>query len=371
MTMSWATQLPLWADEAIFSVVALLGSYLIGQFIKRVVCRRLATIAKKTSWQWDQILIEGIRRGIPFWSLLLGVYLAFGFWPLPAHLSNALANILFVLVALSVTFLLAGIASKLIVLYGSTIQQAMPVTSLTQNITRMVIVAIGLMMILNGLGISIAPMLTALGVGGLAVALALQDTLSNLFAGFYVTMSRQIQTGDYVKLESGEEGYVTDIGWRATKIKMLPNNMVLVPNAKLASAIITNYYLPDKELAVLVQVGVDYASDLEHVERVTCDVAKETLQAVPGGVATFEPFIRYHTFADFSINFTVILRGKEYVDQYLLKHEFVKRLHKRYDQEGITIPFPIRTIHMQHAERSQAPPAADSRSGQRTEVTRG
>lgn len=371
MTTLWGMQVPLWADEAVFSLVALVSSYLVGQFIKGVVCRKLAAIAKQTSWQWDEVVIEGIRKGIPFWSVLLGLYIAFGFWQLPDHLSHTLTNILFVLVALSATFLLSGIAGKLIVLYGSKIQQTLPVTSLTQNITRIVIVAIGLMMILNGLGISIAPILTALGVGGLAVALALQDTLSNLFAGFYVSMSRQIQVGDYVKLESGEEGYVTDIGWRTTKIKMLPNNVVLVPNAKLASAIITNYCLPDKELAVLIQVGVDYASDLEHVERVTCEVAKDTLQAVPGGVATFEPFIRYHTFGDSSINFTVILRAKEFVDQYLLKHEFVKRLHKRYNQEGITIPFPIRTIHMQHAERSQAPSAGDSRSGQRTEVTRG
>ena len=371
MTTLWGMQVPLWADEAVFALVALVGSYLAGQFIKGVVCRRLATLAKKTSWQWDEVVIEGIRNGIPFWSVLLGLYIAFGFWQVPDHLSHALINILFVLVALSATLILAGIASKLVVLYGSKIQQALPVTSLTQNIARGVIVTIGLLMILNGLGISIAPLLTALGVGGLAVALALQDTLSNLFAGFYVTMSRQVRVGDYVKLESGEEGYVTDIGWRTTKIKMLPNNVVLVPNTKLASAIITNYYLPDKELAVLVQVGVDYASDLEQVERVTCEVAKETLQAVPGGVPTFEPFIRYHTFADFSINFTVILRAKEYVDQYLLKHEFVKRLHKRYNQEGITIPFPIRTIHMQQAERSQAPPAIDSRSGQPTEVTRG
>jgi len=243
--------------------------------------------------------------------------------------------------------LLAGVAGKLINLYGSTVQQALPVTSLTQNLTKMVIVAIGVLMILNGLGVSITPILTALGVGGLAVALALQDTLSNLFAGFYVTMARQIKVGDYVKLESGEEGYVTDIGWRATTVRMLPNNVVLVPNAKLASAIITNYYLPEKELAVLVQVGVDYGSDLEFVERVTCEVGKDVMRTVQGGVPDFEPFIRYHTFGDFSINFTVILRAKEFVDQYLIKHEFVKRLHKRYQEEGITIPFPIRTIYSQ------------------------
>ena len=135
-----------------------------------------------------------------------------------------------------------------------------------------------------------------------------------------------------------------DIGWRAARIRMLPNNLVLVPNAKLAQAIVTNYDLPEQEMAVLVNLGVDYASNLRQVEQVTCDVAREVLRTTPGGVTTFEPFIRYHTFGASSIDFTVILRAREFVDQYVIKHEFVKRLHERYAEEGITIPFPIRTV---------------------------
>jgi small-conductance mechanosensitive channel len=118
-----------------------------------------------------------------------------------------------------------------------------------------------------------------------------------------------------------------------------------VPNEKLAKAIVTNYYFPDKEMAVLVNLGVHYNSDLKKVEKITCEVAKEVMKTVTGGVPGFEPFIRYHTFADFSINFTVILRAKEFVDQYLIKHEFVKRLHERYAKEGIVIPYPIRAIN--------------------------
>jgi small-conductance mechanosensitive channel len=133
---------------------------------------------------------------------------------------------------------------------------------------------------------------------------------------------------------------------RNTTIKTLPNNLIVVPNSKLAAAIVTNYYQPEKEMAVLVQVGVSYDSDLKKVEKATIEVAREVMKEVPGGVPEFEPFIRYHTFADFSINFTVILRGKEFVDQHLIKHEFVKRLHERYAKEDIEIPFPIRTIHM-------------------------
>jgi len=201
-------------------------------------------------------------------------------------------------------------------------------------------------LILNTLNINITPFITSLGIAGLAVGLALQDTLSNFFAGLYILISKKIKPGDYISLDSGIEGYVEDITWRNTTIRQLPNNIVIVPNSKLASSIITNYYLPEKELAVLVQVGVSYNSDLEKVERVTIEVAKEVMKEVPGGVPNFEPFIRYHTFGDFSINFTVILRAQSYVDRYLVTHEFIKRLHKRYKEEGIEIPFPIRTVYL-------------------------
>lgn len=335
---------PPWASQLVWSAVILLVTHVLGRFLNRTICARLSRWASATKWKWDEVVIAALRRGIPFWSLLLGLYLVVGLWRLPPHILDAVNRTLYILVWLSATLLAADLAARLVVLYGSQFAAAMPVTSLTENIARILIVGLGILMILNGLGISITPILTALGVGGLAVALALQDTLSNLFSGFYLTMARHIRVGDYVKLESGQEGYVEDIGWRATKIRMLPNNMVLVPNNKLAAAIITNYYLPSRELAVLVDVGVDYSSDLASVERITCEVASEVMRATPGGVPDFKPFIRYHTFGEYSVNFSVVLRAKEFVDQYLIKHEFIKRLHVRYQQEGITIPFPTRTV---------------------------
>jgi small-conductance mechanosensitive channel len=120
-----------------------------------------------------------------------------------------------------------------------------------------------------------------------------------------------------------------------------------VPNARLASNIVTNYGQPDTEMAVLIEVGVSYDCDLPHVEAVTIEVARDVLQTVPGGVASFEPFIRYHSFGPSSVNFTVIMRAGEFADQYLLKHEFVKRLHRRFQEEGIRIPFPIATVQFE------------------------
>jgi small-conductance mechanosensitive channel len=310
-----------------------------------VIFRRLILWSRNTKSQVDDAIIVAIKGPFIIWFLILGIYFALGSSELPQEIISIADKVLLVLGIFSVTLALANISARLIRIYSSKIETALPVTSLTENISRIIIFCVGILVILSGLGISITPMLATLGIGGLAVALALQDTLSNLFSGFHIIMARQIRVGDYIKLDSGEEGYVTDITWRTTKIRMLPNNVILVPNEKLTKVIVTNYYLPDKEMAVLINVGVHYKSDLKKVEKITCEVGKEVMKDVLGGVPGFDPFIRYNTFNSSSIDFTVILRAKEFVDQYLIKHEFVKRLQERYAKEGIVIPFPIRAIN--------------------------
>ena len=216
---------------------------------------------------------------------------------------------------------------------------------------------------LANLGLSITPLLTALGVGSLAVALALQPTLSTLFAGILLAIGRPIRVGDFVELETGTKGVVTDIGWRATRIRELPNNLIVVPNSRIVEMILINYNLPEPEQAALVQVGVAYGSDLERVERVTCEVGHAVLEDVAGGVSGFEPFIRYHTFGDSSIEFTVILRIQQFADRYLVAHEFIKRLKARYEREGIEIPFPQRVVHGLPAGREVPSPHGPALTG--------
>ena len=331
--------------EMLMPLIIFLVVLSIGLIAKKIIFIRLACWAKKTSTQLDDVIIQTIKGPFVILCLMLGLYFALQFSKLPENIVHVMSKSILILGIFSVVLALANLLSGIIKIYASRIDYALPVTSLTQNIARIFIFSIGALIILNSLGVSITPILATLGVGGLAVALALQDTLSNLFAGFHITVAKQIRVGDYVKLETGEEGYVVDINWRSTKIKMLPNNLILIPNDKLNKAIVTNYNLPDKEMAVLVDLGVHYKSDLGKVEKVTCEVAKSIMEEVSGGVEYFEPFIRFNAFGDSSIKFTVILRAKEFVDQYLVKHEFIKRLHKRYAKEGINIPYPIRAIN--------------------------
>ena len=176
--------------------------------------------------------------------------------PLTRAVQHTINQVLTVLLIFVATLSVARVVTGLV----RTVTQSRPgvagSATIFVNITRILVLAIGFLVVLQTLGISIAPLLTALGVGGLAVALALQDTLANLFAGIHILASKTVQPGDYIRLSSGEEGYVEDINWRQTTVRNLSNNLVVLPNGQLAQANMTNFMRPEQQLTVLVQVGV-------------------------------------------------------------------------------------------------------------------
>lgn len=215
---------------------------------------------------------------------------------------------------------------------------------------RMLVFGLGLLILLDSFGVSITPIIASLGIGTLAIALALQPTLENLFAGVQIAVDKPMLVGHFIRLESGEEGLVHKIGWRSTWIRLPPDNIVVIPNKTLVNSIILNYHYPDRETNLVIGLGVHYQSDLEHVERVTIEVARDVLKTVPGGVADFEPSVRFHTFADYSINLNVVLRVKEQPDTGMVRHEFIKRLKKRYEQEGVVIPYPVQAVNHQQEQ---------------------
>ncbi|NVK56802.1 MAG: mechanosensitive ion channel family protein [Alteromonadaceae bacterium] len=226
-----------------------------------------------------------------------------------------------------------------------------PLLNNTRNIAsgaiRACLIGLCVLLVLGSLGISVTPLIASLGITSLAVALALQPTLENFFSGVQILIDKPFRIGDYIELESGEQGFVDKIGWRSTWIKMLPNNIVIVPNGKLSQSKIINYYYPEKELSVPVEVGVHYNSDLDFVETVTLEVANQVLLDHEWGVESYDPFVVFHTFDNSSINFTVMLRTKEYFNRFFVKSTFIKALHRRYNDEGIVIPFPITALNLQ------------------------
>jgi small-conductance mechanosensitive channel len=349
-------------DDLIVASAAVAAGAAAGLLL-RLALRWLGERARRTRWSGDDMVVKALQTVAPWAALAAGLSSAAAALPLTVTIGRTVNHVLVAGLILATTVTAARLVADLVRSLTLSRSGAAGAGSATifVNITRIAVLAIGILVLLQTLGISIAPLLTALGVGGLAVALALQDTLENLFAGVHILASRTVQPGDYIQLSSGEEGYAVDINWRNTVVRQLPDNLVIIPNAKLAGAITTNYHQPQRQMSVVVQAGVGYDNDLEHVERVTTEVARRVMAEVAGGVPEHQPAVRFHTFGDSRIDFSVILRAGEFSDQYLIKHEFIKRLHQRYQAEGIDIPFPTRSVVLRH--QGEVPPRRQTTAG--------
>jgi small-conductance mechanosensitive channel len=335
------------ADLAVPATIAVIAMAVL-LVIRSIVMSMAKRWAKTTATKIDDIIVSSLRTPTIFWCAALGLYLGITFSDLPPKYSQTGSTLLTVIIIASVTIAAANLSGKIFRNYLQSSELPIPSSGLAYGLLKGSILIIGFLIILSVLGVSIAPLLTALGVGGLAVALALQDTLANLFAGIHILMEKSIRVGDFVKLESGQEGYVDDITWRTTRVRMLPNNMVVIPNSKLSQSVVTNFHLPEKRMSLLIPVAVSYAADPDAVESI---LLEETIQAVgdiPGLLGDPAPMVRFIPgFGDSSLDFTLICQVEEFADQYPVQHELRKRILRRFRDEGIEIPYPQRTVHIQ------------------------
>jgi small-conductance mechanosensitive channel len=312
----------------------------------RILHRRLGVRAERLGSGPLAAAVETLGIPLTIATVVVGLWGLEVLLPLPAEVDKTVSVAARVLLLLAALVFLDRFVYRLLVYFKGRFAYIDISRGIVRGMLRLLIVAVGLLLLLDALHISITPIVASLGIGSLAVALALQGPLSNLFAGLFVLADRTVRVGDYVKLDSGEEGYVTHIGWRHTRVRTIANIAIIIPNSRLGTSVIQNLNLPQEEVSIYFPVGISYASDLRRVEEVTLDVARRVQQEAPGAVRGFEPFVRYHTFDSSSINFNVALRVVDFGSTYIVKHEFIKALHERYRQEGIVIPFPLRTLDL-------------------------
>jgi small-conductance mechanosensitive channel len=347
---------PLWAYAPVF----LSAWIILGLGAKALALGRLRGAGGSQGVRFRGILARALN--IPLLLLILATGLvALNHWTPARHFIEGRLNTgtILAVVAIAAGILFAdSLLRGLIQLYAERVEILKTAGGLLQGLVRGIVIVIGLLTLLETLGIPITPLIASIGVGSLAVALALQPTLESFFAGVQLVTDRPIRVGDFVRLESGEEGYVDTIGWRTTWIRMLPNNMLIIPNKQLVSSRVINYFYPSRDLMVPVDIGVHHRSDLEKVERVTTEVAEEIQRTVPGAAPDFKPAVRFTALGSSGIHFTVALRANDVSDAGLIRHAFLKALVARYAKEGIVIPYPVTAVNLDQERATPAAPAA-------------
>ena len=316
----------------------------LGMIFKQVVHTRLKKAVLTSKWEGDDIILHAVESQIVLWFFWAALSLALRDVEIAEPFGLYVSNFLIIILMASITHAAAKLIVGLLDLWSKKQGGGFQSTTMFINFVWVTVYIIGILVILDALDISIAPMLTALGIGGLAVSLALKDTLTDVFAGLHILLSKKVQPGDFVSLDSGEMGYIQNITWRNTKMLERTNNIIHIPNTKLSNAIIKNYDSGDPSFSVKIPVGVGYDSDLDVVERVVMEVANDLHQNMDEMNKQSTPSFKFRGFGQSSIDFMVYFRGNKYGDQNPIIHAFVKKLHKRFNEEGIEIPFPMRTV---------------------------
>ncbi|MDI6718336.1 MAG: mechanosensitive ion channel family protein [Methanomicrobiales archaeon] len=331
--------------EVLFALLIVLGSIVLTRALFFFIKRYLSRFTVWTETSLDDELLAVLQRFVPVVVILAGCYLGLITISLFDPYAALLNDLFAVLIVLLSAYLSARIVHVILHWYFDEFRSRtkaeldehfIPIFRIA---ITLFIYLIALILVLSILDQEVSPFLATLGIGGIAVALAVQEPLSNFFAGFYLSIDRPVKVGELIRLESGEEGYIEEIGWRSTRIRSPSNTTIVIPNSRLGQSIVTNYDRPTPLMGFGIPLGVSYASDLDRVERITIEVASQVISRVPGAVRDFQPLVRYSEFGATSIRFSVIMQAETATDRFLLIHEFIKALKKRYDEDGIQIAY--------------------------------
>lgn len=327
-----------------------------------LLLRLVVRVTSRTDGDLDDRVARVIHRPVAFFMGLVaaGAALArIGGRLTPVQLSWT-QRTLAALAVVTVAWVIVGVVRLLLEATGKRKPRFQPAARVGHRLVAVVVYTAAFLMILQEFGIAITPLLTGLGIAGLAAALALQDTLGNFFAGISIQTGRALQPGHFVRIEDPKlEGYVAEVGWRTTWIRTLAGNTVVIPNSVLAQAVITDFYLPEADMSYGLEVLVNFDSDPQKVIDVLVEEAREVQKANDGVLKDIPPHARLAGLEPYALRFNVSVRIKEFVSQYSVQQDLLTRIVARFRREGIRIPYP--TSHQfgqvvrPEAERTHGP----------------
>ena len=250
-------------------------------------------------------------------------------------------SLLVFLLIIYVTFKVAGLIQRLVMLGldRANVQMSQLLKRMVVSAARGVTIALGLLIAMSQLGISLGPLLAGLGIAGFVIGFALQDTLSNFASGMMILFYRPFDVGDVVEA-GGVFGTVNHMSLVNTTILTFDNQTLVVPNNKIWGDVIKNLN-SQRQRRVDMMFGIGYADDIPHAERLLNEivVSHESVLAYP------EPVIRLHELGESSVNF-VVRPWVNSVDYWTVYWDITREVKIRFDAEGISIPFPQRDVHL-------------------------
>ncbi len=331
-------------------------SIIIGRYVDRVM-ERIAdkfNEKKESDLQFDGVVIGALSLPIAIAIILSGFYLGVNFLYLPYELKTHVNNGILTAFILCIIVFFDRFVSELVERYlADTLSKRTKmeiddqIIVLTKKLVKLTIWIVGLVLILSNLGYDVKTLLTGLGIGGLAVALASQNLVSNLIGGFIIITDKPFKIGNWVKF-SGGIGIVEDIGIRSTKIRSTDNSIIVVPNSKLVDEIIQN--VPSKnKWKVSSTIGLTYGTSVDGLKK-AMNIIKNILLNHPN--IEKEPMtIYFKEYGDWSLNILVVYyihntKRNGYQTYINTVNEVNLKIKEEFDKEGLEFAFPTQTVYL-------------------------
>jgi small-conductance mechanosensitive channel len=328
-------------QQIIWFVIILVVSALIGWVILMLMRLAQRFFERRREGSIVSKFIGSLVKPIFILILIMGLIIGLGSFSFLARFQGLISQVRITIIVIFGIYGLTRLLSVALDWYMSSaaFRRAAAIDEGVVRLIRRIMIGVvwvlGMLILLDYHHIAISPILAGLGIGGLAIALALQPMLSNFFAGTQIVADRMLRVGDFVELEGNLSGYVTDLGWRSTRIRTLLDTLVIIPNSRLSESVITNYNYPDNDIEFDINAAVTYDSDLAYVEKVALQVANEVVQDCDEAVKSFKPWFIFEECGDANINFWIRLKARDRISIFQLKSELIKRLRTRFQQEGI------------------------------------
>ena len=317
--------------------------------VRAVMSRWIRRWAQETATTMDDRILSNVGHPLFYIILIYGLDYAISGLPFDNKFINAIRGLIFIVGIVVVTVIVYRVTMTFIDWYGERLRKRRSTANLVREfiplikrVTSIVIFTLAVIVVLKHFNYNAWSLLTAMGVGSLAIGLAAKETLTNMISGFSIMIDRPFHPGDRIELASGEIGDVQQIGLRSTRIKTFDNTILVVPNTALVNASLVNYCYPDFKVKARVKVGIAYGSDIERAKRIMLETTKE----VPSILQDPPPSVYFTEFGDFSLNLLMIFWVKEYTQMLDAKDRVNSMIHARFAEEGIEIPFPIQTVFL-------------------------
>lgn len=363
-----AAALPVWAWFLFLVLGAIAGAWV----AQRIVIRILRQMTKRTDTRLDDMVLRAIAPSLTLAFFVAGMWIGFQYSPVAfsATTHDIIGNTAATLIIVAVAMAIARLVGGLLAIPARREPRWRSASALGTRVLSALIYAIALMMILRHLGQEITPLIASLGIAAIAVALALQDTLTNFLAGIWIQAGRTLQPGHLVEFEDPKiMGFVEEIGWRTTKIKTLPNNIVVIPNKTVAEATVTDYDLPEPRMGTNMTIVTGFEADPDRVIEILLDSVKWVAQNRKelGILEEPEPAARLNDITERGLAFWLGFQCQSWFHQWNGGGAIRTRILQRFQEEGIRTPYPMREIFVVPPERAdvaEGPAAGNGSEGQ-------